>query len=100
MLNRPSAFLQRERVCVKIRNILLNDTERTFSNSFSIQFLPAENVWNVKNFPLPLASLFESKWASGYVLASALDSPYRGSVGGREFLTVCWHLRQTSIGLR
>lgn len=57
MLNRPSAFLQRERVCVKIRNILLNDTERTFSNGFSIQFLPAENVWNVKNFPLPLASL-------------------------------------------
>lgn len=60
ILYRPSAFLWKERVCVKIRNVLLNGTERTVSNGFSIQLLPAENVGNVRNFPLPLLSLFES----------------------------------------
>lgn len=73
LLNRTYASPWKERVCVDTRNVLLNGTERTFSNGFSIQLLPAENVGNVKNFPLPLPSLFESCGTTGYVLASALD---------------------------
>lgn len=63
---------------MKVKGVLLNGTERTFSNGFSIQLLPAENVRMLGMSGIFLYHFPPCLNPNGPqdVLASALDCPW------------------------